>query len=336
MSLITERFNGGSNGTNLQQAGVNVSETIVNPNNAATLKFSNVEASPFTGGLVAVSTAGSGVQAEVRHDRTAATQGAQAFDFKVPSAAPTGASLDIMQSRGTVQNAGIRLHTDGSLRVLNLGSEIGGTATLTNFIATYAGMKVRIDLVVIEGTTSSNGRILARLRDVTNLGSTLWSYDSGTTRNAGVIGTDTVTSYRALKITAASVLSANFVVYGHDANDGIATYVADPSLFAGAPSGSLPTRELVHRYDFSSWANKTSVAAVVTSGPALTINVVGFLVSVVDVTGRTATVDVQFTVTGAGGTTVVTDTIPVGGTSLTQVIEEVIATAATGTAGDWS
>lgn len=334
MSLISERFNGGSNGTNLQQAGVTVSHTIVNPNNGAALKHSNVEANPFTGGLVAVSTAGSGVQAEIRHNRTAATAGGQWIAFKVPASAPTGASLDILQTRGTVQNAGVRIHTDGSLRVLNLGSEIGAGATLAAFIATYAGQKVICRQTVIEGT-STTGRILTNLSLISDMSNTVWSYDSGTTRNAGVVGTDTIDSYRALKITAASV-PGNLVVYGHDANDGATTYIADPTLFAGAPSGSLPTRELVHRYDFSSWANKTSVAGVVTSGPALTINVSGFVVSVVDVEGRDEEVDVEFTVTGAGGSTIVTDTIPVGGTSATQIIEEVIATAATGTAGDWA
>lgn len=334
MSLITERFTSGANGTNLQQAGVNVSHTIVNPNNASTLQFSNAEANPFTGGLIARSTAGA-VAAEYRHDRTAATSGFMLYAFKVPASAPTSSILDFMQIRGTRQNAGMRLGTDGSLSVLNLGSVIGGAATLANFITTYAGQKVILQLGVIEGTTAANGRIVARLWVLPNVGAAqfVWEYDSGTTRDAGVIGTDTITSYRANKITAAAIIGT-LDSYAHDANDGATTWLANPTMFAGAPSGTL-SKTKVHKYDFTGWANKTGVSATITAGPALTINVNGFIVEVVDSDTREDPVTVQFTVTNSGTNTVVSDTIPVGGSSLTQVIEQVIATAATGSASDW-
>jgi len=333
MSLITENFSGGTNGSNLNQT-VNTSHTLVNPNNAATLKFSNAYGNPFTGGLIARSTAGSGVAAEYRHDRTAATSGYQLFAFRVPASAPTGAALDFMQTRGTRQNCGMRLGTDGSLGVLNLGSLIGGAATLSNFITTYAGQDAVVQLGCHEGTTSANGRILARLWTTADLVTPVWSYDSGTTRDAGVIGTDTITSYRAKKITTTAVIG-NFDSFAHYANDGATTWLANPSLFSGAPSGSLPTRQQVHKFDFASWLNKTSVAGVITDGPALTVNVNGFVVEVVDDSARTEPVDVEFTVTGAGGSTVVTDTIPAGGTGALQAIEKVIAVATTGAASDW-
>jgi hypothetical protein len=335
MSLISERYNGGTNGANLTQAAGNTSHTVISPNNAATLKFSNAKANPFTGGLIAVSTAGAGVTADMRHDRTAANQGSGWIAFRAPSAAPGATVHDILTIRGTRNNAGIRIHTGGTLRVLNLGNEIGGAAIYTNFLTDCAGQDIIVDLLDIEGTTAANGTIKARVRKLSDLTTNLYSYDSGATRDAGVIGTDTITSYRGGKITSTSTLPEDFWIYGIDANDGASVFAADPTFTSPPPAGTLPVRQLRHYYDFSAWTNRTSVTPSITSGPALAINTAGMVVNFTDVANRTSPVGVSFTVTGAGGNTVVTDTIPVGGTSATQLVEEVIAGTATNSPTDW-
>lgn len=334
MSLITQRFNGGTNGAAVTQSPGTTNFTLVNPNGNANFTHSNARVNPLTGGLVGRSISGSGAQSEFRHDRSAANAGGVMIAFRLPAAAPTGAGLDFIQIRGTRQNGGVRFDTDGSLKVLRLGTAIGGAATWSAFLSTLANEDIAVFATVIQGTTASNGRMIVKVCRLSDLANPVWTYDSGTTLDFGVNGTDTITSFRGGKITSAAV-PGTVDWYGFDADDGAAAYLPNPSLASSAPSGTL-NRVVKHTYDFTPWVGETSVAAVVTSGYNLTIEVNGLVVSVVDTEARDSATTVQFTVTGPGGSTVVSDTIPVGGASATQVIERVVATAATGNAADWA
>lgn len=229
MTLFTQLFSG-TDETALTAA--NSGYALVNPSGGAGFTYETSEANPLTGGSVGVVSAPAGTAAEGRYTHTDSTSLAQQLVCRVPPV-PTAASCDFEQSRGTRQNAGLRYHLDGSLRVLNIGSEIGGAATWADW-DTLVGENVVVDRLTQEGTTASNGRIRARVRLLSDLATTLWEYDSGATRDAGVIGTDVINSARAWKITAASAFASEWVLFGHRSQEGASAYLSDPTL-AGTP-----------------------------------------------------------------------------------------------------
>lgn len=230
MSMF-EFFFGGTSGTNVSQA--NSGYTLLNPNNTAGFAYTNAVVNPLTSGTSARINAAAGTAAEARVAHPDANSMATQITFRVPPA-PTAASCDILQLRGTVQNSGMRYHTNGSLRVLNLGTEVSGASY--NDFATLVGQDVVVDLLTEEGTTSTNGRIRARVRLLSNLSTAVWEYDSGATRNAGVIGTDVINSSRAWKISGGAAFASDWVVFGHRSLEGATAYLADPTSSVTAPT----------------------------------------------------------------------------------------------------
>lgn len=176
--------------------------TTANPGTPTGFTYSTDLTNPITGGTVAKINVGAGVVAENRWTVTDTNAVATQFVIRW-TASPTTASDDIHQIRGTVQNAGMRLHTGGTLRPLNLGSEITTPSTPNWTIVT--GTWYVVDVLVEEGTTSSNGRIRYKVRTYADLTTTVFSYDTGAIKNAGVIGTDVINSIRWGKITSTAV-----------------------------------------------------------------------------------------------------------------------------------
>lgn len=228
--MAIEFYFAGTDSTALTQG--NTGYSTVNPNGGAGFVYKSTKVNPLTGGTSGRITAAAGTAAEVRHAVTAATSAAQQFVLEVPPV-PTASVCDMAQIRGTRQNAGIRLHTDGSLRVLRMGSEVGGAGVYNDWDE-LVGQAVVVDLLVVEGTTSSNGTIKARVRTLDDLSTTLWEY-SATNVDAGVIGTDIIDSLRGWKITAAASFSGDWWVYGHRAVDGATAYLSDPVLDVDDP-----------------------------------------------------------------------------------------------------
>jgi hypothetical protein len=206
MAILVNRFVG-TDGTDLttgnSAAGGDAFDLINAGANA--LEYSTAVTNPFTGGTVAKVEAGAGIAGEARWNPANSNQGAARLVYWA-TALPTTASNDDMTIRGTRQNAGMRYHTGGQRRTLNIGSEIGGTANYSGI----TGEWVVQDLVCVEGTTSSNGTIKSRIRRLSDLSTVVSSY-TATNRDAGVIGTDVINSFRFGKTTTASVMPAFYM-----------------------------------------------------------------------------------------------------------------------------
>lgn len=180
--------------------------SVMNPTTpTGTFVYSDDLVNPITGGTVGKVAAGASVAAEARWTTVDSTSAAVQLVYRA-TGAPTTASCDDVAIRGTRQNAGRRLHTAGDSRLLNLGTEIGGGATWAGIINEW----LVLDLVVVEGSTASNGTIKGRLRRLSDLATVVASYTS-TARDAGVIGTDVINSLRVGKTTSGAVLPALYL-----------------------------------------------------------------------------------------------------------------------------
>lgn len=266
---LSEQFFTGTDGTALTAA--NSGYTLVNPSGGAGFTFETSVTNPLSGGSVGKITAAAGTAAEGRFTHPDSTSLAQQLVMRVPPP-PTAASCDFEQSRGTRQNSGLRYHTDGSLRVLGIGTEIGGAATWADWDL-LVGEDVVVDRLTQEGTTASNGRIRARVRLLSDLATVLWEYDSGTTRDAGVIGTDVINSARAWKITAASAFASDWILFAHRSQEGVSAYLSDPTPAASPPIVVVTGDDTLYvRRDFTGSTpvepdTSVSHAAVRLSGP---------------------------------------------------------------------
>ncbi|GAA4627250.1 hypothetical protein [Cellulomonas oligotrophica] len=169
------------------------------------LTFSNELVNPFTGGTVAKVVADATTAAEARWNTADAVAGASQVVYWA-TGVPTTAPSDDQAIRGTRQNAGIRHHIGGQVRVLNLGTEIGTTANWPGI----TGEWVVRDLVVVEGADATSGTVKARLRRLADLTTVVASYASAT-RDAGIVGVDVINSFRFGKLTAGAVLPAMYL-----------------------------------------------------------------------------------------------------------------------------
>lgn len=179
---------------------------------------------PITGGTVGKVDVGAGVIAENRWTfiDTTSLADQMVVRFTATPASPD----DIVQTRGTRQNSGSRLHTSGTFRPLNLGSEIS-TPGSPNWTVVYNVWYV-IDKETLEGTTSSNGRIRYRVRTLADLSTTVFSYDTGAVKDAGVIGTDVINSLRFGKMTSAPVQPVYYLAQVGGMSDSALNYMTDP------------------------------------------------------------------------------------------------------------
>jgi hypothetical protein len=203
MAIRTNRFIGtpGTSVTVANSAAGGDPFDLMNPTTPSGFVYSNARVNPITGGTIARVSGAAAVANEARWNPTDGQVGKAQVVFW-STAAPTTASNDFLTIRGTRQNAGMRDHTGGQFRVLNLGSEIGGAGAVSGLRGAWAVL----DMVVVEGTTSSNGTIKFQFRWLSDLSTVVSSYTSSA-RDAGVIGTDVINSLRFGKTTTGSVLA---------------------------------------------------------------------------------------------------------------------------------
>lgn len=214
-TVVTPANSGGSSGDAFSTA---------NPGTPAGFTYSTDLTNPITGGTVGKVAVSAGTVAENRWTLGDTTSAADQLVIRF-TAAPTTASDDINQLRGTVQNTGLRLHTDGTLRPLNLGSEITvpGSANWT----IVNNVWYVIDRNIVEGT-STTGRIRYKVRTFADLSTTVFSYDTLAVKNAGVVGTDVMNSWRVGKITSTSNQPAYYLAQVGVSTDTGLTYMVDP------------------------------------------------------------------------------------------------------------
>lgn len=206
MAMLVNKFVGTA-GTNVTAAnsGPGGDALAFPTTGTSAVVYSSAVTNPFTGGTVAKVEAAAGTIGEVRWNPANSDQGASRMVFWA-TGLPTTASNDDMTIRGTRQNAGVRYHTGGQRRTLNIGSEIGGGGNYSG----VTGEWVVQDLVNVQGTTASNGTIKSRLRRLSDMSTIVGSYVA-TNRDAGVIGTDVINSFRYGKTTSAAVLPAFYI-----------------------------------------------------------------------------------------------------------------------------
>jgi hypothetical protein len=231
-----------------------------------------------------------GDTAEVRWNPANSNQGASRMVFWA-TGLPTTASNDDMTIRGTRQNAGMRFHTGGQRRTLNIGSEIGGTGSYSGI----TGEWVVQDLVVVEGTTSANGTVKSRLRRLSDLSTVVASYSS-TTRDAGVVGTDVINSFRFGKTTSTAVLP-EFRIAEVAADPAATDWLPDPggnvvpiSGIAADLSTDVEPGRTVTLTLSSSDADGTVVSSSLTQTAGPTVTLSG--------SGATRTLETPYTLTG--------------------------------------
>lgn len=222
-TLQTQRFEG-TVAAALTTA--NTGYALVNPSGDSRFTFQNPPAAEVYGGTVGRIVAVAGQVNEGRWTLADCTSAAgQLLAYFTGHA--TAAACDLATLRGTSQNLTVRYRTDSTITLLNMtGGDVAGrrfTPPLNAWLL--------IDYLVIEGTTSSNGRVAYKARRLDDLGGTpLIDYDSGTTVDAGVIGTAVINSSRAGKITSATAAVPTFYIAAHDVEDGRTTYLPTPSL----------------------------------------------------------------------------------------------------------
>lgn len=214
-TIVTPANSGGASGDAF---------SVANPPSPAGFTYSTDLTNPITGGTVGKVLVGAGVVAENRWTLADTTSAADQFVIRF-TAAPTTASDDINQLRGTVQNTGFRLHTDGTVRPLNLGSEITvpGSANWTIINNVW----YVVDRNIVEGT-STTGRIRYKVRTFADLSTTVFSYDTLAVKNAGVSGTDAIQSERIGKITSGAVQPAYYLAQVGVSTDTGLAYMTDP------------------------------------------------------------------------------------------------------------
>lgn len=221
MALQTQRFVGTA-GTVLTAA--NSGYALVNPNGDSRFTFQTPPAPSIYGGTVGRIEAGAGQVNEGRWASVDTTSAAAQYIVYFTGHA-SAAVCDIGTIRGTIQNSTIRYRSDNTITLLNAASNDDAERRFTPPLNTW----LVIDQLVIEGTTSSNGRNAYRVRRLDDLsGTPLIDFDSGTTVNAGVVGTDVINSYRVGKITSATTVVPTFYIAAHDVLDGATAFLPDP------------------------------------------------------------------------------------------------------------
>lgn len=263
MSLLTNIYQG-SDGVYLTAATSGGASgdayQLVNPSNTAAIAYTALAVNPITGfnstgKFDASLNVATGI-GEVRFVQAAAICGAQQVIIKF-NGAPTVSTCVLMQSRGTIQNADLRISTSGIVHLALADNStlglIGGTAIdMSSSSPWYV-----IDFWLAEGTTSSNGQAKYQVRALNNLTTVLYSADSGAARNTGVQGTHTITDWRVGKFTQAATLPA-FYIAQHSADYGAADFIADPIVYV-PPTGGTGT---VYRHTFEGW----SIGQTITTG----------------------------------------------------------------------
>lgn len=223
--VVTPANSGGASGDAFSTA---------NPATPTGFTYSDDLVNPITGLTVGKLLVGAGVVAEERWALIATNSAADQIVVRF-TAPPTTASDDIIQVRGTVQNTATRLHTGGSHRPLNLGSEITVPANANWTIVN--NIWYVIDREVIEGT-STTGRIRYRVRTLADLATEVFTFDTLATKNAGVVGTDVINSWRVGKITSGAVQPALYFAQVGVSTDTNGTYMTNPGTNV-APSSTI-------------------------------------------------------------------------------------------------
>lgn len=214
-TVVTPAASGGASGDAFN---------LANPPTPTGFTYSNDLVNPITGGTVGKVSVGAGVVAENRWTLADTTSVADQWVVRF-TAPPTTSIDDVMQIRGTVQNMAARLSLTDLHQILNLGTAVS-TPGSPNWTIVYNVWYV-IDRNIVEGTATT-GQIRYRVRTFADLSTTVFTYDTGATKNAGVVGTDVINSYRIGKITSAAVQPAfYFAQVGVSTDTGLA-YMVDP------------------------------------------------------------------------------------------------------------
>lgn len=229
----------GANVTAAASAAGGTAYSLINPSNSAAVTYSDDVPNPCHGGTVIKFDGTLGTTAEVRwttpDTTTAAQQAVVRFTEKPASG---GGVLDWLYNRGSIRNASLRLMdaTDGRLITVRRDSDAGTAGRLSSAALTaLLGVDIVADLVVVQGTTTTDGTLKARIRRLDDLDGTPVMEYTATNVDVGQIGTHVMNMFQFGKTSASNGNIAPFYMAHHALDDTATDYLPDPPLFADEP-----------------------------------------------------------------------------------------------------